>query len=127
MAADDLVPLGEEEGRIGGRKLSETGGNSTRENPDRTGVQGSVPPPSPGWGPGGRRFKSCLPDYKIPADRNLPKSGQSGKRALGATKGRQTQAPRARRIAELRIPRGERRRFGGLGAKVEMRPVPGNV
>jgi hypothetical protein len=33
MVADDRVPLGEAEGRIGGRKLSETESNSTRRKP----------------------------------------------------------------------------------------------
>lgn len=41
IAADDRVP-GEAEGRIEGRKLSATDSNSTREKPDRTGVQGSA-------------------------------------------------------------------------------------
>jgi hypothetical protein len=61
MAADD-EPRDETEGRIEGRKLSATDSNSKLENRGEMGVQGSAEPPSPGWGPGGRRFKSCLPD-----------------------------------------------------------------
>ena len=41
---------------------------------------------APGWGPGGRRFKSCLPDYKSPANRRVA-SSHGGPRC---SQGRQT-------------------------------------
>ncbi len=43
-------------------KLSKTQLNSEQENPANPAVDNRPQPPFPGWGPDGRRFKSCLPD-----------------------------------------------------------------
>jgi hypothetical protein len=49
----------------GGIKLSTTARFARQENP--RGIRGFSwrRLPEPGWGPGGRRFKSCLPDRRI--------------------------------------------------------------
>jgi hypothetical protein len=43
-------------------KLSATHRNSQTTNPYKQRGYASAKPPRPGWGPDGRRFKSCLPD-----------------------------------------------------------------
>jgi hypothetical protein len=45
-----------------GSNLRDTGGDPARENPVNTGLYHSDILHLVGWGPGGRRFKSCLPD-----------------------------------------------------------------
>jgi hypothetical protein len=52
----------ETEGSIGGSILSTTAHNTTPQNPYGIRVSSPHSRPGPGWGPGGRRFKSCLPD-----------------------------------------------------------------
>jgi hypothetical protein len=47
----------------GGIKLSTTARFARQENPRGKRVFSWRRLPEPGWGPGGRRFKSCLPDY----------------------------------------------------------------
>jgi hypothetical protein len=45
-----------------GNKLSKTAAHSEAQDPMNPGlINRAIPRPS-GWGPGGRRFKSCLPD-----------------------------------------------------------------
>ena len=39
-----------------------------------------------GWGPGGRRFKSCLPDHDLPAKRDKRSSGSSSRGAFWGAK-----------------------------------------
>jgi hypothetical protein len=51
----------------GGIKVSTTARFARQENPRGIRVFSWRRLPEPGWGPGGRRFKSCLPDYiKVP-------------------------------------------------------------
>ena len=45
-----------------GSKLSATEPNSEQLEPALTAESAPVQPEPSGWGPGGRRFKSCLPD-----------------------------------------------------------------
>ncbi len=47
-----------------GNKLSETAAHSEARNPLNPGPINRATPHPVGWGPGGRRFKSCLPDYE---------------------------------------------------------------
>ncbi len=49
-------------GNILGNKLSETENTWGQEVAANTGFQNRQDTPPAGWGPGGRRFKSCLPD-----------------------------------------------------------------
>jgi len=47
-----------------GNELRKTEPHSDAKNPTNTGLSTwAIPHPS-GWGPGGRRFKSCLPDLE---------------------------------------------------------------
>jgi hypothetical protein len=72
-----------------------------------TGTCSDQPEPS-GWGPGGRRFKSCLPDpYEIPADthvvspfRRLPTGNKRGTPSTGFLRGpvRPAQHPGSTRV-----------------------------
>ena len=43
-------------------KLSKSARNSQTRKPCKSGCRELTATPTPGWGPGGRRFKSCLPD-----------------------------------------------------------------
>ncbi len=47
---------------------------------------------APGWGPGGRRFKSCLPDGATSGKSKVAVSGSSIRNAQRASKGHQTSA-----------------------------------
>jgi hypothetical protein len=63
--ADLLTRQACSEGNILGNKLSETQRNSQkRASPQSTGREPTGLDRS-GWGPGGRRFKSCLPDLNL--------------------------------------------------------------
>jgi hypothetical protein len=56
----------------GGIKLSTTARFARQENPRGIRVFSWRRLPEPGWGPGGRRFKSCLPDWtKAPLRRGF--------------------------------------------------------
>ena len=67
-----------------GNKLSKTGGHSEAQSPMNPGPINRAIRHLVGWGPGGRRFKSCLPD-----DQKAHDYGPSGclRRALRASWG----------------------------------------
>jgi hypothetical protein len=53
-----------------GNKLSATETNSEQLRPPESTESQLVRLDRSGWGPGGRRFKSCLPDHETPAKNN---------------------------------------------------------
>jgi hypothetical protein len=66
----------ERSGSNSGSKLRATQSNSEQLSPLYTAVRRLRELDRSGWGPGGRRFKSCLPDHDCP--------GNSSKRLMGA-------------------------------------------
>ena len=59
-----------------GSNLRDTEGDPARENPVNTGLYHSDILHLAGWGPGGRRFKSCLPDRKAVRIRRLLRASE---------------------------------------------------
>ena len=57
-----LIPSERTSGEQTGNKMSKTGPNLDAETPINPGILTSEERHFARWGPGGRRFKSCLPD-----------------------------------------------------------------
>jgi hypothetical protein len=105
-------------GSIAGAKLRATEGTQATSIPLYTADTRSDQPEPSGWGPGGRRFKSCLPDHGKSPAQSGPLSFCSNSRTSplgrnwGAIPAPGVEFPRSRPMASVRRNYGSGRLYG---------------